>query len=199
VAANLLKPEPRVNDMSENKSDRLIWLDLEMTGLEPDSCTILEIATVVTTADLEVVGTGPNLAIHHPDAVLDAMDEWNTTHHTASGLVERVKSSKVDMRAAEVATLEFLREHVFEGKAPLCGNSISQDRRFLRTYMPELDAFFHYRNVDVSSIKEVVKRWYSNDYLPPRKKNAHLALDDVLESIEELRYYRDNIFVPSDL
>ncbi len=185
--------------LSDRRRDRLVWIDLEMTGLEPETCTILEIATIVTSADLEIVATGPNLAIHHPDEVLEAMDEWNTTHHTESGLVERVRASEISLAEAEAQTLEFLREWVDPGKAPLCGNSISQDRRFLRAYMPGLEEYFHYRNVDVSSIKELVKRWYADDYLPPRKKAAHLALDDILESIDELRYYRTDIFVvPED-
>ena len=185
--------------MGNKKRERLVWMDLEMTGLEPDTCTILEIATIVTEADLTIVAEGPNLAIHQPDEVLDAMDEWNTTHHGASGLIDRVKASTVSMEEAERLTMEFLAEHVNNGKSPLCGNSIGQDRRFLRAYMPTLEGTLHYRNVDVSSIKELVKRWYSDDMLPPRKKNSHLALDDIIESIEELRYYKESIFVPSDL
>ncbi len=181
--------------MANKKADLLVWMDLEMTGLDPRDCTIIEIATIITDGDLEVVARGPNLAVHQPDEVLDAMDEWNTTHHNESGLVARVKASEVDMAEAERRTLEFIKTYVKANKAPLCGNSIGQDRRFLRAYMPELEEYLHYRNVDVSSIKELVKRWYSKSKLPPKKKTAHLALDDILESIEELKYYKEHIFV----
>lgn len=185
--------------MADKKNDRMVWLDLEMTGLDPTICTILEIATIVTDSDLNVIAEGPSLAIHQSEELLSVMDEWNVTHHTASGLLGRVRASTVSLADAERRTLEFLRQHVNERRAPLCGNSIWQDRRFLIAFMPSLEAFVHYRNVDVSSIKELVKRWYSNDYLPPRKKTAHLAMDDVLESIDELKFYRDHIFIPSDL
>ena len=181
--------------MANKKADLLVWMDLEMTGLDPRDCTIIEIATIITDGDLEVVARGPNLAIHQPDEVLDAMDEWNTTHHNESGLVARVKASEVDMAEAERRTLEFVKTYVKANKAPLCGNSIGQDRRFLRAYMPELEECLHYRNVDVSSIKELVKRWYPKSKLPPKKKTAHLALDDIIESIEELKYYKEHIFV----
>ena len=181
--------------MANKKADLLVWMDLEMTGLDPRDCTIIEIATIITDGDLEVVARGPNLAIHQPDEVLDAMDEWNTTHHNESGLVARVKASEVDMAEAERRTLEFVKTYVKANKAPLCGNSIGQDRRFLRAYMPELEEYLHYRNVDVSSIKELVKRWYPKSKLPPKKKTAHLALDDIIESIEELKYYKEHIFV----
>ena len=181
--------------MANKEADLLVWMDLEMTGLDPRDCTIIEIATIITDGDLEVVARGPNLAIHQPDEVLDAMDEWNTTHHNESGLVARVKASEVDMAEAERRTLEFIKTYVKANKAPLCGNSIGQDRRFLRAYMPELEDYLHYRNVDVSSIKELVKRWYPKSKLPPKKKTAHLALDDIIESIEELKYYKEHIFV----
>ncbi len=177
----------------------MVWMDLEMTGLDPDFCTIIEIATIVTDQDLNIIAQGPVFAIHQPDEVLDRMDEWNTTHHGASGLTQRVRESTITMAEAERQTLEFLRQHVDERKAPLCGNSIWQDRRFLVAYMRELNEFFHYRNVDVSSIKELMLRWYSNDYLPPKKKTTHRALDDIIESIDELKFYRDHLFVPSDL
>jgi len=185
--------------VADSRKQRLVWLDLEMTGLEPDYCTIIEIATIVTDKDLNVIAEGPNLAIYQPDDVLELMDDWNTTHHGASGLTERVRNSSISMVEAEKATLEFLKEHIDEGKAPLCGNSIWQDRRFLIKYMPTLNNYFHYRNVDVSTIKELMKRWYTSDYLPPRKKTAHLALEDIKESIDELKFYRDHLFVPSDL
>lgn len=174
---------------------RLAWMDLEMTGLDPATCTILEIATIVTDADLNILAQGPELAVHHPDAVLEAMDEWNTSHHTASGLVARVRESSVSLAEAERQTLEFLREHLDEGEAPLCGNSIGQDRRFLRAHMPDLHAYFHYRSVDVSSIKELVYRWYPPGQRARVKKSNHRALDDIQGSIEELRYYREHIFV----
>jgi len=181
--------------MHDFRRDRMVWIDLEMTGLDPQECTILEIATIVTDSHLTVIATGPNLAIHQPDEILDGMDEWNTSHHGASGLTERVRASDVDMADAEEQTLAFIRKHVDPNVAPLCGNSISQDRRFLRAYMPRLEQYLHYRNVDVSSIKELVKRWYPADMRAPSKQAAHLALEDIRESIEELRYYRDAIFV----
>lgn len=173
----------------------LIWLDLEMSGLDPDACRILEIATIVTNAELEVLGEGPSLVVHQPDAVLDAMDEWNTTHHAASGLTTRVRESSIDTATAEQQTLEFLAEHCTAGKSPLCGNTIGRDRRFLIRHMPQLQEFLHYRNVDVSTIKEVVRRWYPT--LPPfEKSETHRAEDDIRESIAELRYYRERVFRP---
>ena len=184
--------------MSDDRRQRMVWIDLEMTGLIPETCTILEIATVVTDAHLNVLAHGPNLAIHQPDAVLEAMDQWNTTHHGASGLTQRVKDSTVSMQEAQAQTLTFLKQHVDQGKAPLCGNSIGQDRMFLRLYMPKLEDYLYYRNVDVSSIKELLLRWYPESYLPPRKKSTHLALEDILESIDELKYYRERIFLPPE-
>ena len=177
-----------------SNDDKLVWMDLEMTGLDPDRDTILEIATLVTNADLEVVAEGPVLAIHHPDEVLAAMDQWNREHHGASGLVERVRHSRLDMRDAETTTLEFVRGHSAVRASPLCGNSIWRDRRFLARYMPELEAHMHYRNIDVSTIKELVRRWYPDGPAPPEKKHAHLALDDIRESVEELRFYRAHVF-----
>lgn len=175
------------------ETNRLVWIDMEMSGLDPESCKILEIATIVTDIDLEIVEVGPVIAVHQSEEVLAAMDEWNTTHHTASGLVERVRSSDVDERAAQEATLEFVREHVEERGSPLCGNSIWQDRRFIAKGMPRLDAYLHYRNIDVSSIKELARRWYPG--LEPFAKNkAHTALEDIKESIAELRYYRRHLF-----
>lgn len=171
----------------------LIWLDLEMSGLDPHSCTILEIATVVTNAQLEVLGEGPEIIVHQPDTVLEAMDEWNTTHHGESGLTQAVRESSVSLEQAEARTLEFLREHCPEGKSPLCGNTIGRDRRFLIAHMPALDAFLHYRHIDVSTLKEVVARWYPD--LPPfEKAGSHRARGDILESIAELRFYREKVF-----
>ena len=173
----------------------LIWLDLEMTGLKPESDVIIEVASLVTDAQLNVLAEGPMLAIHQPDAVLDAMDEWCRTTHGASGLIDRVKSSTATIEEAERQTLEFLKVWTVEGKSPLCGNSIAHDRRFVRRFMPGFDAWLHYRNIDVSSIKELVRRWYPSSLRPPAKKGNHLALDDIRESVEELRWYRANVFI----
>jgi oligoribonuclease len=169
----------------------LIWIDLEMTGLEPQSDQILEIATVVTDAHLEILAQGPVIAIHQPDAILLAMDEWNTSHHGASGLTARVGESTCSMADAEQETLEFLRGYIVPGKSPMCGNSICQDRRFMARLMPELEAFFHYRNLDVSTLKELARLWKPEITSGFIKKGAHLALDDILESIAELKYYRE--------
>lgn len=176
-------------------STPLVWLDCEMTGLNPDHDYIIEIATVITDSDLNILHEGPSLAIHQPEAVLSQMDEWNTTHHTASGLVERVKASRVTTAAAEEATLKFLSQFVAPKTIPLCGNSIWQDRRFLCRHMPKLEAFFHYRNIDVSTIKELARRWAPQLVESLNKESKHLALDDIKESIEELRFYRQQGFV----
>ena len=170
----------------------LIWIDLEMTGLDPQNDRIIEIATVVTDAKLAVQAQGPVIAIHQPDKVLAAMDEWNTRHHGESGLTERVRQSGSDTADAERETLEFLRAWVPQGKSPMCGNSICQDRRFLARLMPELEAYFHYRNLDVSTLKELARLWKPELAAGFVKKGAHLALDDILESIEELKYYREH-------
>lgn len=173
------------------KPSNLIWIDLEMTGLDPNKERIIEIATIVTDCDLNVIEEGPVLAINQPTALLDAMDEWCTRTHGASGLTQRVKDSKVTIAEAEAATLAFLRRHIEEGASPMCGNSVHQDRRFMVNEMPELEAFFHYRNLDVSTLKELAVRWHPE--LPKKFKKAgtHLALDDIRESIAELRFYRD--------
>ena len=174
------------------KDTNLIWIDLEMTGLDPQNDQIIEIATVVTDAGLEILAQGPVIAIHQPAAVLDAMDEWNTTHHGDSGLTRRVQDSSSTAADAERETLEFLRRYVPPGKSPMCGNSICQDRRFLARLMPELEVFFHYRNLDVSTLKELARLWKPELMAGFVKKGAHLALDDILESIEELKYYREH-------
>lgn len=174
--------------------DNLIWIDLEMTGLEPDSDTIIEIATIVTDKDLNVLGKGPNLAIHQEKSVMDAMDEWCTKHHGQSGLTERVLNSTISMAEAEAQTIAFLEQYVPAGKSPICGNSVGQDRRFLYRYMPKLEAYFHYRYLDVSTIKELAKRWKPEALEGFDKKGAHLALDDIIESIEELKHYRKTMF-----
>jgi len=180
--------------MTEPSDANLIWMDLEMSGLDPERNTILEIATLITDADLGVVAEGPVLAIHQPDAVLEGMDDWNRDHHAASGLSARVRSSPYSMADAERETLAFVRRYCTERSSPLCGNSIHQDRRFLVRYMPQLDAYLHYRNIDVSTVKELVRRWYPNGPHPPEKRHAHLALDDIRESIDELRFYRQHVF-----
>jgi len=175
-----------------DKRNNLIWIDLEMTGLSPANDRIIEIATIVTDAQLNPLAEGPVLAVHQSDALLDGMDEWNTEHHNNSGLVARVKESRISEMQAQAQTLDFLKEHVEAGMSPMCGNSICQDRRFLANYMPELEAFFHYRNLDVSTLKELARR-SKPEILPGFKKdNKHLALDDIRESIAELQYHREH-------
>ncbi|MFC3123326.1 oligoribonuclease [Agaribacter flavus] len=172
----------------------LVWIDMEMTGLDPESCYVLEIASIVTDKDLNVIAQGPVIAIHQSDKVLSAMDDWCKTTHGNSGLTQRCLGSEYDVNQAASITIAFLEQFVPAGKSPLCGNSIGQDRRFLVKYMPQLEAFFHYRNIDVSSIKELVKRWQPELLDGFKKKGVHLALDDIIESIEELKYYRNKVF-----
>lgn len=171
----------------------LIWIDLEMTGLNPDHDRIIEIATVVTDSSLNVIAESPVFAIHQSDALLAGMDEWNTTHHGQSGLTQRVRESKVNENAAEEAMLSFIKQHVAAGKSPMCGNSIWQDRRFLARYMPTLEQYFHYRMIDVSTLKELALRWAPAVYSGVQKESKHLALDDIRDSIAELRYYREKL------
>lgn len=171
--------------------DNLIWIDLEMTGLIPEQDRIIEIATIVTNKNLRILAEGPVLAVHQSDAALAAMDAWNTRQHNGSGLVERVRKSAVDEAEAQAQTLEFLREYVPAKSSPMCGNSICQDRRFLARYMPELEAFFHYRHVDVSTLKELAKRWAPQVASGFNKQGTHLAMDDIRDSIRELQYYRE--------
>lgn len=178
-----------------DKKQNLIWIDLEMTGLIPESDRIIEIATIITNSDLQVVAEGPVLAIHQPKKVMDAMDNWNQEHHGATGLIERVKLSGVDESVAERKTLQFLSQYCERGSSPMCGNSICQDRRFLARYMPELESYFHYRNLDVSSIKELARRWRPDIAEGLTKQNTHKALDDIRESIMELRHYREHFFI----
>jgi len=173
--------------------DNLIWIDLEMTGLDTNNDLIIEIATLVTDPQLNTLAEGPMLAIHQDDTVLAAMDEWNTRQHGHSGLTERVRNSPIDARQAEQQTLEFLREYVPAGASPICGNSICQDRRFLHRGMPELEAYFHYRNLDVSTIKELVARW-APDKPGFSKQSSHLAMNDIRDSIAELKFYREQVF-----
>ncbi|GKW26271.1 oligoribonuclease [Pectobacterium polonicum] len=172
--------------------NNLIWIDLEMTGLNPDHDRIIEIATLVTDANLNVLAEGPVLAVHQPDSQLALMDDWNVRTHGASGLTERVKASTTDERAAELETLAFLQKWVPAGKSPICGNSIGQDRRFLFRYMPELEAYFHYRYLDVSTLKELARRWKPEILTGFKKQGSHQAMDDIRESLAELVYYREN-------
>lgn len=172
----------------------LIWIDLEMTGLSPEEDVIIEIATLVTDKDLNTLAQGPVIAIHQSEETLAGMDEWNTRQHGQSGLTDRVRQSQYSAADAEAKTIEFLREWVEPGISPMCGNSICQDRRFLARYMPELEKYFHYRNLDVSSVKEIARRWRPELAKGFRKKASHLAMDDILDSIAELAYYRDSFF-----
>ena len=176
-------------------SNVLIWIDMEMTGLNPDTDRIIEVATIITDSELNVVAEGPVLVVHQSDAVLASMDDWNRRTHAGTGLIGRVQQSSHAEADVERLALEFLQKHVPKNKSPMCGNSICQDRRFLARTMPQLEAWFHYRNLDVSSIKELVKRWKPGLCHGLVKKNTHKALDDIRESIEELKYYREHFFV----
>lgn len=180
----------------QHHADNLVWLDLEMTGLDPARCTILEIATIVTDEQLNILAEGPALAVHQPPRVLARMEPWSRKQHAKSGLTARVQASRVTLRQAESQTLAFLKRWSRPGILPLCGNSVHHDRRFLLTYMPRLHAWFHYRNVDVSTVKELARRWYPAGWAPPRKASTHLALEDIRASIAELRHYRSRIFLP---
>ena len=178
--------------MAKSKNN-LIWIDLEMTGLDTNNDVIIEIATIVTDGDLNVVAEGPIIAIHQPDNLLDGMDDWNTRQHGKSGLTERVKTSTYTVGDAEQQTLDFLKQYVPAGVSPMCGNSICQDRRFMARLMPELEAYFHYRNLDVSSLKELARRWAPKVEKSFKKNSSHLAMDDVKDSIRELQHYREHL------
>ena len=177
---------------SDNRANNLIWLDMEMTGLQPESDRIIEIAVLVTDPQLEILAEGPVLAVHQPDAVLEAMDSWNKNTHGKTGLIERVRASTLTEADAERVAIEFLATHVPAASSPMCGNSICQDRRFLARWMPRLEAHFHYRNLDVSTLKELVRRW-KPDLKSFSKEGKHEALADILESIEELKFYRKSV------
>jgi len=172
----------------------LIWIDLEMTGLDTQKDAIIEIATIVTDSQLNILAEGPVLAIHQSEVLLNAMDNWNQRQHKKTGLIERVQNSTVTEAEAQAATIEFLKEYIPANKSPMCGSSICQDRRFLARCMPELEAYFHYRNLDVSTVKEIALRWYPEIAKKFKKQSKHLALDDIKESIEELVFYREEIF-----
>ncbi len=177
--------------MNENN---LVWIDLEMTGLQPATDHIIEIASIVTTPELEIIEEGPVIAVHQPDSVIDSMNDWCKVQHGKSGLTQRVKDSSTTLAEAEQQTINFLQKHVPAGKSPICGNSICQDRRFLAQHMKALESFFHYRNLDVSTLKELARRWAPDVLSKVDKKETHLALDDIRESIEELRTYRQFLF-----
>ncbi|BFT28983.1 oligoribonuclease [Alteromonas sp. D210916BOD_24] len=179
--------------MSKHDSN-LVWIDMEMTGLDPETCVVMEIATIVTDAQLNILAEGPVIAVYQPDSVLDNMDEWCTRVHGESGLTARCRESRVNEAQAAQQTIAFLSQWVDAGKSPLCGNTIGQDRRFMVKYMPELEAYFHYRSIDVSTIKELTRRWKPEILDGFTKKGVHLALDDIRESIEEMRYYREKVF-----
>ncbi|WP_296056163.1 oligoribonuclease [uncultured Amphritea sp.] len=177
-----------------SRQNNLIWIDLEMTGLDPEHDRIIEIATIVTDSQLNILAEGPNLVVHQSDELLDSMDEWCTKQHGQSGLTQNVRNSRISERQAELDTIEFINEYVDKGASPICGNSIGQDRRFLVKYMPELEAWFHYRNLDVSTIKELARRWAPDVLDGVVKKGSHLALDDIKDSINELQHYRSTFF-----
>ena len=180
--------------MSNQKSNQnLIWIDLEMTGLDPEKERIIEIATIITDSNLTIVAEGPNLVINQPKELIDSMDEWNTNQHGNSGLIKSVQQSSISEQAAEIETLEFISKYVGNKKSPMCGNTVSHDRRFLVKYMPGLESYFHYRHVDVSSVKELISRWM-NDAQTYDKKGSHRAMDDIKESINELKLYKQMLF-----
>lgn len=181
-----------------NREGLLVWMDLEMSGLDHTCETILEIATVITDGELRTVAMGPDLVIHQPDSVLEKMDAWNQSHHSSSGLTDQVRASSISLAQAEEQTLDFVAEHVSKGSAPLAGNSVHQDRLFLQGQMPRLHEYLHYRNVDVSTLKELVGRWYPAIYKRrPSKTGNHRAQSDILESIAELEFYRERVFISS--
>lgn len=181
--------------MSQQDPSNLVWIDLEMTGLDPEIEVIIEIATIITDSHLNIIEEGPALVVHQDDAILSRMDEWNQRTHSASGLIQKVKDSKNSVEDVERVTLDFIKKHVPFETSPLCGNSVGQDRRFLYKFMPKLTKYLHYRNIDVTSVKEVVRRWFPDGRKMPKKSDEHKALIDIQESIEELIFYRDHFFI----
>ena len=175
-------------------AENLVWMDLEMSGLDPEKDRILEMATIITDASLNILAEGPTVIVWQDEALLDGMDEWNTSHHSSSGLIARIREEGVSEPEAEQVTLEFIKRHTEENSSPLCGNTIGQDRRFLARYMPGIEGWLHYRSIDVSTIKELCARWRPDLYKGVAKRSQHRAMDDIRESIEELRYYRDHFF-----
>lgn len=184
-------------DMQDGQDTQLVWIDMEMSGLQPATDVVLEIAVLVTNKDLDITAVGPHLIIQQPEALFATMDAWNKEHHTKSGLWTSVVASQVSVTEAEQSVLSFLKQHVGPRQAPLCGNSINQDRMFLMQHMPQIHEYLHYRMIDVSCLKELVRRWYPSGPKAPTKANSHRAMDDIKESIEELRFYRQNFFQPS--
>jgi len=182
--------------MKQPDKDNMVWIDMEMTGLDPEKDGILEMATIVTDSQLNIIAEGPNLVIHQPEKTLRAMDDWNRKHHGKSGLLKAVRKSKITLRKAEQLSLDFIKKYCVPQESPLCGNSVHQDRRFLIRYMPKMDAYLHYRHVDVSTVKTLIRRWYPKGKSAPHKKDSHRALNDIRESIEELRFYRKHYFRP---
>jgi oligoribonuclease len=194
-AVNNNAAETNKTEVNNKSNDNLIWLDMEMSGLLPDSDRILELAVVVTDAELNVLGESPVMVIHQSDAVLDGMDAWNKGTHGRSGLIDKVKASTLNEAAATEQMIAFLKQYVSAGKSPMCGNSICQDRRFMARYMPDLETYFHYRNLDVSVFKELARRWKPTIYSGFKKASRHEALADIYESIDELKYYREHFIV----
>ena len=182
--------------MAKKSKYNLVWMDCEMTGLDVEKEVLIEIATLITDSELNILEEGPCIAIHQRDEILEKMDEWNTKHHNASGLVKRVRESLINEVEAEKRTLDFIKKYCPKGISPLCGNSIHQDRKFLQKYMPEMHNYFHYRSIDVTSIKELVNRWYPIGPKFPKKSQEHVALIDIRESLQELIFYRENYFIP---
>ena len=195
LLVNYTDSEYRVAQKSSCSDDNLIWIDLEMTGLDTVNDEIIEIATIVTDKQLNILAEGPMIAIHLAQSRLDEMDDWNKKQHGKSGLIQRVLDSQYSLQQAEAETIAFLEQYVSAGKSPMCGNSICQDRRFLARQMPTLEEFFHYRNLDVSTLKELVKRWYPSNGFSFDKESEHLALADIRDSIDELKHYREKLFV----
>ena len=179
----------------EPAADNLVWIDLEMTGLEPERCFIMEIGTLITNSQLELVAEGPDFVVHNDEAQLASLSEWCKDHFGRTGFIEKVKESRTSAREAELQTLAFIKQHVLPGTAPLFGNSVHNDRAFLYQHMRELHDFLHYRNIDVSTVKEVVERWYPGKASPPPKADLHRAMTDIRESVLELRYYREHFFI----